>query len=310
MNDISNPQMVAWLPDWDNSHLEYTHHVCDVCGADDPAEIEVARHYMTGPLHVCKSCGHVYIIERRTGAAIAEAWSELYRGAYNAILPHVRAQHTYIGHILDAASPLKDKLVLDVGAGEGHMGRYLDREFGCVTWHVEPSGENCFRNPSANVFQGTLEEFNPGAELFDVAIFNFTLENCGNPREVLEKTYSLLRPGGMIIVVTGHRVLAPINRSLGAYLSKTPPDTHPTRWSASCLRSMLNSVKLPVQEGATHNPDVGLMYAIGYKDGEPDSTGPLDYRMVIKFFDDWHSISPPRPEPPEGPPSGNDDGPA
>jgi SAM-dependent methyltransferase len=252
-------------------------HVCDVCGADDPAEIEVARHYMTGPLHVCKACGHIYIVERRTGKDIADAWSELYKGPYSAVSPQVHAQHAYIGWTLHQsfAKGLKDRLILDIGSGE---------------WDVEPSGENCFRSTNPNTFHGTIEEFNPGEELFEFVIMNFTLENCGEPLGVLEKVNRLLRPGGVVMICTGYRIFAPISRTLDLYLSKNPPDTHPSRWHGSSLRMILNRTGMPAID-VVNAPDFGLLYAIGQKGGPEVRVTPTDYREVIKYFEHWHNFT-------------------
>ncbi|MBT7485278.1 MAG: hypothetical protein HN673_02840, partial [Rhodospirillales bacterium] len=102
---------------------EYFSHNCDLCGSDDAAEIECSNFYTNNqPLHVCKSCGLVYIKARRSANRIAEVWSEeLYGPTYTARIPAVKARQTYVAGFVDDSIRFKGKSVCDIGGGEGQF---------------------------------------------------------------------------------------------------------------------------------------------------------------------------------------------
>ncbi len=45
---------------------QYDLYPCDLCGDDDYAELKAVSHLTRDPLHVCKSCGLVQVIRRRS----------------------------------------------------------------------------------------------------------------------------------------------------------------------------------------------------------------------------------------------------
>lgn len=266
---------------------------CDVCGADDPEEIVVAREYMIGPLHVCRNCGLVYIRERRSTMDVAEGWTRAYTGAYNQYSAAVAGQHAFIARYLETTVGLRGARVVDVGAGDGRLGELLDSK-GAITWSVEPSPFNCAFNRSNHVHMGTIEDFQGLEGLFDICVMNFTLECTADPRGMLARCHALLRPGGYVFVCTGSRVMAPITRPLFQYLSNRPPDEHPLRFTTASLENLMKVSRFqPVS--ATTYADLGLLIGMGKRVEEQITKLTREkYEDVVAFFDQWHRVSVPR----------------
>ena len=54
-------------------------HRCDACDADEPIEIEVLWRFTDTPISVCGRCGFVYVVERRSSRAVADALNDCVR---------------------------------------------------------------------------------------------------------------------------------------------------------------------------------------------------------------------------------------
>ena len=95
----------------------YRVYSCDLCSAEKPVEISVARQYSDGqPLHVCRSCGFVYVRRRRSAQAIAKTWTEeLYKTSYTARIPAVKARQVFVAEMIDATLGLRGKRLCDIG---------------------------------------------------------------------------------------------------------------------------------------------------------------------------------------------------
>ena len=78
------------------------------------------------PIHICTSCGFVYVKRRRSAEAIAASWSEeIFGDGYTARIPAVIARLTYVAELLDQTLGLAGKRVCEIGAGEGEFLRIL-----------------------------------------------------------------------------------------------------------------------------------------------------------------------------------------
>ena len=228
-------------------HGTYNVFPCDLCGMDDPAEIEVARCYTNDqPLHVCKNCGFVYVRERRSAQDIADSWTnEIYQSSYTARIPAVKARQMFVAETIDTTIGLKDSRLCDIGGGEGQFLQMASSaEYGAKAFAIEPSAGNCAKLTTLGIesFHGTIEEFiaaDDGTAKFDIATIMWTLENCQNCRTMLDAAYALLKPGGHLVIATGSRILVPFKKPLNLYLSHQVADAHCFRLSASTLEGLL-----------------------------------------------------------------------
>jgi len=279
----------------DKPSAQKTGFPCDLCGSDNCAEIEAARHYMGAErLHVCRECGFVYVRRRRSAQAIADAWSdELYQTSYTARIPAVIARQTYVAEFIDSEIGLKGKNVCDIGAGEG---MFLDMirkdQFGAGVFGIEPSTANgrLMANLGIDHFVGTIEGYaTSGADRkFDIATIMWTLENCQSCLGMLRSAADLLVPGGHVAVSTGSRILVPFKKPLHYYLCEGDADTHAFRFSANALARAL---ALSGFEVVAQNRyiDSDCLAMIGKKTDSPPRDLPIDdWLIVVEFFDRWH----------------------
>lgn len=227
---------------------EYEEFPCDLCGSREAVELPHSRELSNGePIHICRSCGFVYVVRRRSAHAVADVWSmDLFGKAYTSAIPAVISRLTYVAELVDAEVGLRGKTVVEVGAGEG---RFLDvirqPRFAAEVAAIEPSETLCeaLRKQEIQTFHGTIEDVEQrGNDLqgtADVAAILWTLENCVDCRRMLCGVHRLLKPGGHIVVATGSRILVPFKKPLYTYISRTPADTHAFRFSARTLQGIL-----------------------------------------------------------------------
>ena len=272
-------------------------HACDLCGADEAAEIEVARLYTNDqPVHVCRNCGFVYVRERRSAQEIADSWSnELYQSNYTARIPAVKARQLFVADTINTTIGLPGKKLCDIGGGEG---QFLEiargPDYRADAFAIEPSESNCVALSKLGVpyHQGTIEDFVASKGMrgsFDIATIMWTLENCEDCRVMLNAAYDLLKPGGHLVVATGSRILVPFKKPLQLYLSKNPSDTHCFRFSARTLQGLFAVSGFEI-EHVNRYIDHDVMCMIGQKTDRSVAiswTGD-DWRSVVDFFDRWH----------------------
>jgi 2-polyprenyl-3-methyl-5-hydroxy-6-metoxy-1,4-benzoquinol methylase len=153
-------------------------------------------------LHRCGRCGvlQARAVERELKTAYARMVDEAY-------VAEETARRATCRNLLAAAGPHlegdRPPLVLDVGCGVGLL---LDeaRRRGWRTQGVELSdwGVRRARHLGLDVFQGTLEEagFAPGS--FDAVFMIDVLEHLADPVRTLAKVSQVLRPGGVLCLVT------------------------------------------------------------------------------------------------------------
>jgi SAM-dependent methyltransferase len=278
----------------------YTTYPCELCGGKDFAEILEARVYTNNqPLHVCKQCGFVQVIARRSPERIAEVWSkELFGAGYTSNWSSVKARLTYVADTADKAIGLRDQQLCDIGAGEGSFLKIASgSDYGAKVFGVEPSEANCKAMKAAGIscFQGTIEEYRDGpgandAGKFDIVTIMWTLENCNSAVAMLKAAHSVLKPGGHIVIATGSRLLVPFKKPLNMYLSKNPADTHSFRFSVNTLQGFL-SVAGFEKTFTNHFIDTDWLVMIGRR-AEPGAKIGWkgdDPENVLNFFTRWHT---------------------
>jgi Methyltransferase domain len=276
---------------------EYTCFPCELCGAADFAEIREARFYTADqPIHVCKSCGFVQVIRRRSPERIAEVWAkELFKGEYTARIPAVKARQVYVAETIDANIGLAGKRVCDIGAGEGCFVTRLRDDYSAEVFGVEPSYTNCAHMQAQGIpcFDGTAEEFAASAthpRFFDIVTVIWTVENSSSCRRLMDIAWSLLQPDGYVVLATGSRILVPFKKPLGYYLSANPADTHAFRFSANTLQGLLAAAGFEPTY-VNHYIDSDVLCMIGHR---TDRSRPIawprdDWQRVLEFFSRWHA---------------------
>ena len=288
---------------------EYVETACDLCGSVDAAEIACARIY-TGdqPVHVCKTCGLVYVKRRRSAQAIADVWSdEIYSTrsdqsvvnsvSYSSNIPAITARLTFVAEVVQSELELDGKRVCDIGAGEGRFLELIrERTPATELLGIEPSVNNCSLMANAGIpfFQGTIERFLSEKKIstdkkFDVATIMWTLENCFSAKTMLEAANSLLSENGSLVVATGSRILVPFKKPLNYYLGSNPADSHAFRFSANTLQRYLESTGFEIVY-CNRFIDHDVLCMIGRKSKRPSVANASGdrYQDVIDFFERWN----------------------
>ena len=276
----------------------YREFPCDVCGADDPVELPHSRDYTAGqPVHICRACGFVYVVRRRSAERIAEVWStEIFGGTYTAAIPAVVARLTYIAEFVQTTEGLSGKSVAEIGAGEGKFLSMLKDRYGAGVFGIEPSSANCRTITAASIpnYNGTIEAYvesgDPRVGTFDFVFVLWTLENCQDCKAMLCAAHRLLKSGGAVVVGTGSRILEPFKKPLHAYLSALPADTNAFRFSANTLRAVLAVCGFdPSRINRYIDHDVLCVVGRRLDDGaSPPPWSGDNYLDVYAFFERWH----------------------
>lgn len=270
---------------------------CDLCGETRAIEVPYATLYTLNaePIHICMNCGFVYVKYRRSAEEIARSWSdEIYGEGYTARMPARLARQTYTADFIDVNIGLKDKLVADIGAGEGQFLEIIRDQYGAKAYGIEPSKANCeeMRAKGFDCFIGTIEDYAVSGEKMqaDIATIMWTVEACMSCTDMMKITYSLVKENGYVVIATGSRILVPFKKPLDYYLQgPRPNDTHPFRFSANTLQGLLTVTGFkPVF--INRYIDTEWMIAIGQKQpvGKKMDWKGDDYIKVADFFERWH----------------------
>lgn len=282
---------------------EYKDYACDICESTDAEEIPCAKSYTNEqPLHVCRNCGLVYVVKRRTAKEIADDWSSrLFKeeglfdtGSYSARIPAIKARQVFIADTIDTEIGLKDKKLCDIGAGEGQFLEIAQKEYGADVFGIEPSAELCEKLTSSgfNNFCGAIEDYIDSDKFkdnkFDVVTIMWTLECSSNSKLMLKAAHDILKPGGHVVIGTGSRILVPFKKPLQFYLDPKPLDTHNLRFSKNTLNALLATCFFKTQYINRYIDQDWLCMIASKEDTNKKIEWEKDnYQEVIDFFNRW-----------------------
>ena len=190
---------------------------CCICGSrdSDPVGSGPDFEYRTSPdsfLAVrCRRCDVVYLDRR----PVASEFARIYPDHYHAFaFTEDRFGMVYsVRRRLEARRLLRSfralpptARVIDVGCGDGF---HLDllQEFGPSGWELEGVDLDdraiaAARRRGLLVHRGRVEELDLPAASFDAAILIQTIEHLADPLLVLRAVREILRPGGIVLLVT------------------------------------------------------------------------------------------------------------
>jgi 2-polyprenyl-3-methyl-5-hydroxy-6-metoxy-1,4-benzoquinol methylase len=159
----------------------------------------------------CATCGLVYTNPRPPGGRIARGYSEAEDRDY-ALEDSSRSINAHLAlHTLKRF--VAGGRLLDVGASTGYFLNAARLDF--ETCGIEPSrwaAEYARSRLGLDVREGSLDEVELPAASFDVITLNDVIEHLTDPLGALRRLHALLKPGGLLYLVT------PNVRSLSARL--------------------------------------------------------------------------------------------
>lgn len=273
---------------------------CDLCGDNRAIEVPNARLYTlnSDPIHICMNCGFVYVKYRRSAEEIARSWSDdIYGKGYTARIPLVKARQTYVADFMDVNINLKDKFLVDIGAGEGQFLEMARDEYGANVFGIEPSDANCkeMRGNGLDCFAGTIEGYaaSGNKKKADVVTVMWTLENCMSCTGMMKTAYEIVNDDGYVVLATGSRILVPFKKPMDYYMqSPRPNDTHCFRFSAKTLEGLLAVSGFKLVH-INRFIDTDWLVVIGQKQpaGTTIEWKGDDYIKVANYFERWHQES-------------------
>jgi SAM-dependent methyltransferase len=187
---------------------------CDLCGAAGP-ELLLRSERLDGPLVRCRSCGLVYVGERRHDYTFAGA-----DPARSQALGDRVEELGIVDHAVeDAEARWRDQVhgrradevrrhvaggrLLDVGCATGEFLQVAAaRGFEVEGLEPNPGTSAQARDRGLNVRTATLGDAGYDPASFDVVTLWHVIEHTGSPTQVLGEVRRVLRPGGVVAIET------------------------------------------------------------------------------------------------------------
>ncbi len=91
---------------------------------------------------------------------------------------------------------------LDAGCGKGDMLFLARRFYDCVGLDPSSNALHYLEGTGFDLIHGTLEAADLEENSFDVVLLESVIEHVSSPGVVLRKAHYVLRPGGIVVVVT------------------------------------------------------------------------------------------------------------
>lgn len=192
--------------------------VCAVCGRDDarPVACGYDYEYKTSRqpwVYVrCRECRLVYVNPRPATSELATiypghyySFDEAKRDSWVVSVLRGRLEAMKVRFFKRYAGGGRRR-ILDVGCGDGRFLGVLEK-YGPSEWEVlgidiDEGAINRARQKGLKAYRTRLEDFDPGAEKFDMVVLFQVIEHVSEPREMCAKIRELLKPGGVFVIET------------------------------------------------------------------------------------------------------------
>ncbi|MDC2985086.1 class I SAM-dependent methyltransferase [Candidatus Pelagibacter sp.] len=252
-----------------------------------------------GFVSISKYSGLVSVTKRRSSKEIAKDWNNNFglKKNYNSKNPAVVSRHIYTAETIKSFLDLRDKSIIDLGAGEGNFLKiFSKKKFLKKISAVEPSSKNCKKITSLGIkaFNETIEDFAlKSKEKFDIATLVWTLCNCSDPMQVIKSSHNILKKNGFIVIAEGSRIMVPFKKPIQMYFSKKQkPDLHPFHFSKNSLLNLLILNKFrPVFVNRYIDNDNLVVIAKKIDKIESHKIKLENYKKVKNFFIEWYQNS-------------------
>lgn len=203
---------------------------CTLCGSTSQHDAKGASWFGVGFSYcICNGCGMKYMRPRPTtesyerfykdqywqqnmqgaGYASANEYNDTEQDQLKLRMPkYEKAYRIVKEHLLETCKVDKDLRVLEVGCAFGFTLEWLNKDFGCKVYGLEPSSEAIARCESAGVpiVARTAEEMflNPGTvpadKKYDVILLRHVLDTLSKPVEVMKGIREYLADGGLLLI--------------------------------------------------------------------------------------------------------------
>jgi 2-polyprenyl-3-methyl-5-hydroxy-6-metoxy-1,4-benzoquinol methylase len=247
---------------------------CNLCEADGAAVVydrpspdgvfSVSESRMTtdvftayGRIVRCRRCGLVYTNPRPASTELLASYSAMEDAEY-LDEQDCRSMNAHLSLMMIKRYADGGRL-LDVGCSTGFFLNAARADF--VVSGVEPShwaGEFAREKLHLDVVEGTLDDAPFPAGHFDVVTLIDVIEHVTDPKAVLSRAAQLLRPGGVLYLVTPDIGSVSARLLRGRWWGLRP--AHITYFSRRTLKRMLSDVGFSVLETRSY----GRIFTYGY----------------------------------------------
>ena len=215
---------------------------CSLCGGYDTTPIAIQNGYR---IVRCRGCGLVYVNPRPSEDDLSALYADYHvrngenEVCWNKLMCGVfRETADHLGAMLNGL--LRPRL-LDVGCGYGGF-IFLMRNRGWDAEGIDPSPLTVAAASVKGlpVRLGTLDGFPPSKSVYRAITLFYVLEHLPDPMAALRKIFTLLEPGGALVVRVPDttpivRLLSPVGLGMSLY----DPPFHLCDFSPAVLHRML-----------------------------------------------------------------------
>ncbi len=137
--------------------------------------------------------------------------------------------------------------ILDIGCS---IGTLLDlarnKGFDCYGIEINKDAAKICKKKNLRVYQIPIEKCSFNKNFFDLIIMNDIIEHLHNPKEVMDMVSSILKPNGILFMVTPD-IGSFTSRLLGKYWHHLKPNEHLVYFSESTIKRLLNQCNFNVE---------------------------------------------------------------
>lgn len=169
-------------------------------------QIQVSeKHFgLHGDIVRCDQCGFTYVGNKEYVNKVLKLYTHMSDEAY--LQEEKERRHSFIRILSMIEKSLHGRKVriLDIGCCTGGL-LVEARKRGWDVYGIDPSVWACKVAKKANkleIFNGSIESYKKSLPTFDAITILDVLEHVENPKTIINKTYKLLRKGGILCVVT------------------------------------------------------------------------------------------------------------
>jgi SAM-dependent methyltransferase len=239
------PAKIAMPVDGDDASTRITS--CPCCGADNTSQwLWIPRRALRDKdyelLH-CVSCSHVWLKNRPT----SQEMGRYYGPEYHRNISHAgeTSPARWKRHLRVISKYKSGGSVLDIGCSSGGFLSCF-RGGAWKLYGIEPSrptAERARANTGAEVFTGDVLEANYPPKSFDLITCTDVLEHLFEPRQVIQKVYNWLKPGGIFYVFVPN-IMSWEARVFGSYWYGLDLPRHVQHFSRNSLTALGTSAGL------------------------------------------------------------------
>jgi 2-polyprenyl-3-methyl-5-hydroxy-6-metoxy-1,4-benzoquinol methylase len=262
----------------DKRPLELEPSSCCICGVlqeDAPCAVGEDFEYRCSPdtflAKQCYGCGLVYLDPRPT----LQELDRLYGPEYHAF----QCSRESFGTIYKIRKRLEAKRlsalyrnlpanarILDIGCGDGFHLKIL-REFGPPGWILEGVDASQQAVDSAaraglTVHHSQVETMRLPDASYDLILLIATLEHISDPRDLFNKIFLLLRPGGRVLVITDNTETGDFALFKGRYWGGYHFPRHWNLFNRRSLEALAHQAGLGIVSSKTQMSPVNWVYSI------------------------------------------------